>query len=130
MTDEEIRLRLQERTAHQTWKAVAAAVGCNSETLRQFVKQPHRNLHPDIRAAVLRYLTPVELPPTIAEEILFALGHARETVRLLEAITASGRQRDEAALLELRAAAANAVAAQDVKRSGAAAARRRTSAAE
>lgn len=130
MTDEEIREALLACAEHQTWRVIAGGVGVSQETLRQFALEPGRRLGVKSRAAVLRYLTPVELPAAIAEEIRLAIGHARETVRLLEAITASGRQRDEAALLSLREAAANAVAAQDVKRSGAAAARRRTSAAE
>ena len=130
MTDDDIRQRLRERTEHQTWKSVAAAVGCNSETLRQFVKQPHRNLHPEIRAAVLRYLTPGSLPPTIAEEIRVALGHARETVRLLEALTASARQHDEAEALAMREAAAQIVAAGDAKTRAGATARPRRSTAE
>jgi hypothetical protein len=77
---------------------------------------------------VLLWLEPVALPPNVAEELRFALGHARETVRLLEAVVASADRHDTAEEHALREAAAQSVDADAKKR--AAAARRRRSTGE
>lgn len=130
MTDAEIRAALLARSEHQSWREISVAIGVGPETLRQFSLDPVRPLGAKSRAAVLRYLTPAALDPTIAEEIRLALGHARETVRLLEAVTASARRRDDAEALALREEAARTISEGDVTKRAAAAARPRTSKAE
>jgi len=130
MNDADIRSALLARAEHQSWREISVAIGVGPETLRQFSVDPVRPLGAKSRAAVLRYLTPAALDPTIAEEIRLALGHARETVRLLEAVTASARRRDEAEAIALREAAAQTVADRDVTKPAGAAARPRRSKAE
>lgn len=130
MTDEQIREALLARAEHQTWRAIAGAVGVSQETLRQFAIEPERRLGAKSRAAILRYLTPAALPPTIADEIRRALGHARETVVLLEAVMASAQRHDEAEALRLREAAAQTVAGGDATKRATTGARPRKSAGE
>lgn len=130
MNDDQIRAALLSRAEHETWRALAGAAGVSQETLRQFALEPERRLGAKSRAAVVLWLQPVALPPSVAEEIRKALGHARETVRLLEAVTASAARHDEADEHAKREAAAKMVAAGDAKTRGAAAARRRASTGE
>ena len=130
MTDEEIRTALLARAENETWRALGGAAGVSQETLRQFALEPGRKLGARTRAAVLLWLQPVALPPSVAEEIRKALGHARETVRLLEAVTDSARRRDDAEALALREEAARTISDGDVTKRAAATARPRTSKAE
>ena len=130
MNDEDIRAALLARAEHQSWREISVAIGVGPETLRQFSLDPVRPLGAKSRAAVLRYLTPAALDPTIAEEIRLALGHARETVRLLEAVVSSARRHDEAQEIALREAAAKTAFGGDLTKRASAAARPRTSAAE
>ena len=130
MNDADIRAALLARSEHQSWREISVAIGVGPETLRQFAVDPIRPLGAKSRAAILRYLTPAALDPTIAEEIRLALGHARETVRLLEAVVASADRRDEAEALALRKEAAQTIADGDVTKRAGAAARPRKSKAE
>jgi hypothetical protein len=130
MTDEEIRTALLARAENETWRALSGAAGVSQETLRQFALEPGRKLGARSRAAVLLWLQPVSLPPSVAEEIRKALGHARETVRLLEAVVASAGRRNEAEAIALREAAAQTIADGDVTKPAGAAARPRKSKAE
>ena len=130
MTDEEIRTALLARAENETWRALGGAAGVSQETLRQFALEPGRKLGARSRAAVLLWLQPVALPPSVAEEIRKALGHARETVRLLEAVVSSAGRHDEAQEATVRAKAAKTAFDGDVTKRAAAVARPRKSKAE
>ena len=130
MTDEEIRAALLARAENETWRALGGAAGVSQETLRQFALEPGRKLGARSRAAVLLWLQPVALPPSVAEEIRKALGHARETVRLLEAVVSSAGRHDEAQEAAVRRKAAKVAFDGDVTKRAAAAVRPPTSKAE
>ena len=130
MNDDEIRSALLSRAEHETWRALAGAAGVSQETLRQFALEPGRKLGAKSRSAVVLWLQPVSLPPSVAEEIRKALGHARETVRLLEAVVSSAGRHDEAEEAAVREKAAKTAFGGDLTKRASAAARPRTSAAE